>query len=714
MAFWKPGAAAPRLGLERPVGLSEADAGSTVGYNPRSTLPLKQQRLLLPIAQARTGILYALERYRTLVLVGETGSGKSTQVPQYLYEGGWTQGGRVVLCTQPRRVAAITVASRVAQEIGCTLGRQVGYAVRFDSRVDEGGTRTAIKFVTDGLLLRETLYDPLLSAYSVIMLDEAHERSMYTDVLLGLLKKVRKRRPELRIIISSATADAEAFRDFFETHTHKPSSSSSAKTGDDQASDTHDATIISIMGRQHAVDVLYLEKPARNYLRAAVETVLSIVQGEGRGDILVFLPGMEEIDQAVATTKEHLGALGRGVEDAVLVLPFYASLPQHLQMKALGPAPRHVERKVLFATNIAETSLTIDGVRFIVDTGFVKLPVYDVRTGFESLVTTPVSRASAAQRAGRAGRTGPGKCFRLYTEEAFTKLPAHTLPEVQRSNLAWMILQLKALGIDEVMSFDFISQPSAEAMMRGLELLYALGALDDRCRLTPELGEKMAEFPVEPRLAKVLLASFDFHCTEEALTVVALLQVQNLWTSPKGRESLGLQEESMSDLARREGDHLTLLHIYREWEEAGRSTAWCTEHFLNPRSLARAREIRGQLRKYLERYKPPGSVFASCCEDTEALRRCIMAGFFFNAARLKSDGRYYTVRGQHPVALHPTSVLAKYGAPAEWVVFHDVVLTTEPFLRDCSRIQPLWLMELAPHFYAYGGGGRKTGPNLVK
>ena len=223
----------------------------------------------------------------------------------------------------------------------------------------------------------------------------------------------------------------------------------------------------------------------------------------------------------------------------------------------------------------------------------------------------------------------------------------------------------------------------------------------------------MAEFPVEPRLAKVLLASFDFHCTEEALTVVALLQVQNLWTSPKGRESRGLQEESMSGLARREGDHLTLLHIYREWEGAGRSTEWCTEHFLNPRSLARAREIRGQLRKYLERYKPPGSVFASCCEDTEALRRSIVAGFFFNAARLKSDGRYYTVRGQHPVALHPTSVLAKYGAPAEWVVFHDVVLTTEPFLRDCSRIQPLWLMELAPHFYAYGGGGRKAGPNLV-
>ncbi len=696
MAFWKPGAAAPRLGVERPAGLSDADASSTLGFNPRHKLPLKQQRTLLPIAQARTGILYALERYRTLVLVGETGSGKSTQVPQYLHEGGWTQGGRVVLCTQPRRVAATTVAARVAEEMGCTLGKQVGYAVRFDSRMDEGGVRTSVKFVTDGLLLRETLYDPLLSAYSVIMLDEAHERSMYTDVLLGLLKKVRKRRPELRLIISSATADAEAFRDFFETHTHI-----------EDPQDTHDATIVSITGRQHAVDVLYLAKPARNYMRAAVDTVMSIVQGEGRGDILVFLPGMEEIDQAVASTKEHLGALGRGMEDAILVLPLYASLPQHLQMKALGPPPRHVERKVLFATNIAETSLTINGVRFIVDTGFVKLPMYDVRTGFESLVTTPVSRASAAQRAGRAGRTGPGKCFRLYTEEAFAELPAHTLPEVQRSNLAWMILQLKALGIDEVMSFDFISQPSAEAMMRGLELLYALGALDDRCRLTPDLGEKMAEFPVEPRLAKVLLASFDFHCTEEMLTVVALLQVQNLWTSPKGRESRGLQEESMAELARREGDHLTLLHIYKNWEEAGRSTEWCTERFLNPRSLARAREIRGQLRKYLERYKPPGSVFASCCEDTEALRRCVVAGFFFNAARLKSDGRYYTVRGGHPVALHPTSVLAKYGAPPEWVVFHDVVLTTEPYLRDCSTIRPLWLMELAPHFYNYRGGKMK-------
>lgn len=697
MAFWKPGTAAPQLGLERPTGLSETEAGDTIGYNPHYRLPFKQQKLLLPIARARENILYALERYKTVVLVGETGSGKSTQVPQYLHESGWTQGDRVVLCTQPRRVAAITVAARVAEEMGCKLGGIVGYAVRFDSRVDEGGSRTRIKFVTDGLLLRETLYDPLLSAYSVIILDEAHERSMYTDVLLGLLKKVRKRRPELRIMISSATADAETFRDFFETFTYKGVSSEQSEGSN------HDSTIVSITGRQHAVDVFYLSKAPRNYLRSAVDTVLSIIESEGRGDVLVFLPGMEEIDEAVATVKEHLNALG-GMENVVLVLPLHSSLSHHLQMKALQPPSRHVERKVIFATNIAETSLTIEGIRFIVDCGFVKLPVYDVRTGFESLVTTSVSRASATQRAGRAGRTGPGKCFRLYTEEAFSTLSAHTTPEVQRSNLAWMILQLKALGIDQVMTFDFIAQPSAEALMRGLELLYALGALDDRCRLTPDLGEKMAEFPVEPRLAKLLLASFDFHCTEEALTLVALLQVQNVWTNPKGRESRTIQEAAMAELASRDGDHLTLLAIYREWEEAGRSTEWCSEHFLNPRSLTRAREIRGQLRRYLERYKPKGSVFASCVDDSEALRRCVLAGFFFNAARLKSDGRYYTVRDGHPVALHSTSVLAKYGAPAEWIVYNDVVITSEPFLRDCSRIQPLWLMELAPHFYAYGGG----------
>lgn len=212
---------------------------------------------------------------------------------------------------------------------------------------------------------------------------------------------------------------------------------------------------------------------------------------------------------------------------------------------------------------------------------------------------------------------------------------------------------------------------------------------------------------MEPRLSKVLLASFDHLCTEEVLTIVAMLQVQNLWASPKGRDSKEAQEEAMAALARKEGDHLTLLHVYQQFEEASPEARgeWCQERFLNHRSLVRATEIRGQLRRYLERYKPRGGVLASCCEDTVALRKCLVSGFFFNAARLKSDGRYYTVRGDHPVALHPTSVLAKYGAPPEWVAYHDVVLTTQEYLRDCTKIRPQWLMEVAPHFYQFRGGG---------
>lgn len=360
---------------------------------------------MLPVAKVRLHLLYAVEKYRTVVIVGETGSGKSTQIPQYLYEAGWAQAGRTVVCTQPRRLAASTLATRVAAEMGCQLGSKVGYAVRFDQKADVGGVKSSIKFVTDGLLLRETLFDPLLSSYSVVMLDEAHERNINTDVLMGLLKKVRRKRPDLRIIISSATADAEAFRDFFET------------AGAD------DAIIVSITGRQYDVDILYSVKPHLNYIHAAVEAVMSIIRGEGPGDILVFLPGMEEIDQAVTRTKDYIADMQGGVSsDDVWVLPLYSSLPHHLQIKAIAPAPRHVKRKVIIATNIAETSLTIDGVRFVVDSGFVKLPIYDVTTGFESLVVSPVSKASATQRAGRAGRTSTGKCFRLYTKEAFMGL----------------------------------------------------------------------------------------------------------------------------------------------------------------------------------------------------------------------------------------------------------------------------------------------------
>jgi ATP-dependent RNA helicase DDX35 len=606
-------------------------------YNRNANLPLQRQRNRLPIRLIRDSILYALEKYRTLILVGETGSGKTTQIPQYLDEAGWTEGGRVVICTQPRRMAAISIATRVAEEMGTTVGDRVGYAVRFDAKYDR--ERTRIKYYTDGLLLREAMLDPLFSSCSVVMIDEAHERTIYSDILLGVLKKVMRKRPELRIVVSSATMDAELFRDFFETNTTS-----------DPENDT--AVIMSVQGRPHPVDIVYLQKPAPNYIQAAVDTVVQIHKHEDVGDVLVFMPGMEEIDRAVLLLKDHFS------DQEVRVLPLHGSLPIQTQLRVFQPAP-HGVRKVIVATNIAETSLTIEGVRYVVDTGFVRMPYFDVENGLESLIVTTESKASATQRAGRAGRTEPGKCFRLFTEEAFNQLRDTTVPEIQRSNMAWPVLQLKALGIDDILHFDFLSSPPAEVMMHALELLYSLGALDEEAKLTP-LGRDMAEFPCEPRLAKLLLSSFDFGCVEEMLTLVAMLSIQHPFIQPRSSSKEAKQKlhDAVAEFAVLEGDHITLINVYNGFEDAQDQQSWCDQHMLQRRLLQRAVEVRSHLKRVLQRVCPHGT-FSSCVEDISAICRCLVSGFFSNAAQLANDGRYRTVRGKLAVDIHPSSVLAK-------------------------------------------------------
>lgn len=698
--FWRPSASS----VDREHG---ADSSAFI-HNRFQHLTIPQQRIALPIYPSKNDILYALENYTTLVVSAETGSGKSTQIPQFLHEAGWTANNRCIACTQPRRMAAITVATRVAVEFGCTVGNEVGYAVRFDAKCSE--TRTLIKFMTDGLLLRETMSDPLLSKYSVVLVDEAHERSLHSDLVLGLLKKIQRKRKDLRIIVTSATVDAVAIKDFFETN---------ADT--DRSKDT--ACIINVQGRVHPVDILYLEKPAPNYIVTAVETVLNIHLNEDPvGDILVFLPGAEEIDSMLQLLDERADQHARNLT----LIPLYSSLPFDMQMQAFQPA-RKGTRKVIVATNIAETSVTIEGIRYVVDAGLVKMKFFDVKSGIDSLITCPVAQSSANQRAGRAGRVQPGKCFRLMTEAAFDQLDPFTPPEMQRADISWAVLQLKALGIEDVLHFDFVSSPPAESMVFSLELLYSLGALDTRCRLTP-LGEQMAEMPVEPRLAKCLLASFEFGCSEEVLSIAAMCSVEYPFISVKGGKSSGAMEakqrlmECIGEFATLEGDHLTLLNIYRTFETSfegnletaarggkpGRSRAdsarsWCDFHSLQYRILTRAAEVRAHLKGMLRRFAPPGGVFASCGEDTVAVRQCLVAGYFAHAAQLGSDGRYWTLRGRHPVTVHPLSVLARFGAPPEWVIFNDVVHTKQAMIREVTRVDPLWLVDLASHFYQFKG-----------
>ncbi|KAI3341288.1 P-loop containing nucleoside triphosphate hydrolase protein [Ustulina deusta] len=648
---------------------------------------LHKPAALLPITKHHDSLLYLIEKFPVAIVVGQTGSGKTTQIPQFLEHAGWCAEGKLIGVTQPRRVAATTVAIRVAEEYGCELGKEVGYSIRFE---DVTSAATRIKFLTDGLLIREALVDPLLSRYSVIMVDEAHERSISTDILLGLLKKIRKRRPELRIIISSATLQAEEFLKFFSE------SSEDQESAGDKANQI--GAIISLKGRMYPVDVLYLESPTEDYLEKVVSTVFEIHNTEPDGDILVFLTGREEIDTAVQTIAERSINLQSGAQ-SLLPLPLYAGLTTEQQMYVFDAPPENT-RKVILSTNIAEASVTIDGIVYVIDSGFVKLRAFDPRTGIESLTATPVSKASAAQRAGRAGRTKPGKCFRLFTEDAYKSLPDTNPPEIQRSNLAPFILQLKALGIDNVVRFEYLTPPPAELMIKATELLYSLGALDEYSKLTRPLGMRMAELAVEPMMAKTLLSAPSFDCINEVLTIAAMTSLGGtIWVQQDGGKKQ--MESARRKFAAEEGDHLTLLNVYQAFVTKGKKESrFCHENHLNFKALTRAVSIRGQLKRYLERFgiSIDESLKAPREGRADQVRRCLTAGYFAHAAKMQPDGSYRNVEGGTVLYAHPSSLM--FNRKTDWVIFHEVMETgNKTFIRDITKIEKTWLLEYSSGFY---------------
>lgn len=539
----------------------------------------------------------------------------------------------------------MTVATRVAEEMQCITGEEVGYSIRFE---DKTSAKTRIKFLTDGLLLREALVDPLLSRYSVIMVDEAHERSLSTDVLLGILKKIRKKRSDLRIIVSSATLQAEDFASFF---------------ADDGVANIQ-CRIISIEGRAFPVDVLYLESPAEDYIEKAVQVAFEVHMNETSGDILVFLSGREEIETAIQLLSERAAGL-HSKAHGLLAVPLYAGLTTDEQMYVFEPAPENT-RKVVFSTNIAEASVTIDGITYVIDAGFAKLRAYNPKIGIDTLTAVPISKASATQRAGRAGRTKPGKCYRLYSEAVFRDLPDSTVPEIQRSNLAPAILQLKALGIDNIVRFNFISAPPSQLVSRALDLLHSIGALDDYAKLTRPLGTRMAELSVEPMMAKVLLSAPRFDCLSEVLSIAAMTSLQGSVWFHHDDEKKAMQG-SRHKFAAEEGDHLTLLNVYQSFVTKGRKESkWCRDNHLNHKSMVRAVSIRTQLKRYLERFGL--SVQESLSSNSTAsgsfgpekakqIRRCLIAGYFAHAAKMQPDGSFKTISGSVVMHAHPTSLM---------------------------------------------------------
>ena len=614
---------------------------------------LREQREYLPAFAVREDLLRVIRDNQVIIVVGQTGSGKTTQLTQFLYEDGYAKQG-LIGCTQPRRVAAMSVAKRVSEEMEVKLGALVGYAIRFE---DCTSRETAIKYMTDGVLLRESLVEPDLDKYSCVIMDEAHERALNTDVLMGLIKKVLARRRDLKLIVTSATMNAERFSKFF-----------------------GGAPEFIIPGRTFPVDIQYSRSPCEDYVDSAVKQVLAIHVSQGPGDILVFMTGQEDIEITCDLVAERLQMLNDPPK--LSILPIYSQMPADLQAKIFEKAAPGV-RKVIVATNIAETSLTVDGIMYVVDAGFSKLKVYNPRMGMDALQITPISQANASQRAGRAGRTGPGKSFHLYTEAAFKdEFYIQTIPEIQRTNLANTVLLLKSLGVKDLLDFDFMDPPPQDTITTSLFDLWALGALDNIGDLTP-LGKKMTAFPMDPSLAKLIITSEEYGCSEEMLTIVSMLSVPNVFYRPKER-----QEES--DAAREkffvpESDHLTLLHVYTQWKSNGYSDAWCIRHFLHPKTVRRAKEIREQLGDIMKMQKME---LISCGTDWDVIRKCICSGYYHQAAKLKGIGEYVNLRTSVTVQLHPTSALYGLGYLPDHVVYHELILTSKEYMSTVTSVDP--------------------------
>ncbi|GLJ32503.1 hypothetical protein SUGI_0653990 [Cryptomeria japonica] len=637
--------------------------GKASTFGQRSKLSIQDQRQSLPIFMLKRELINAVNDNQVLVVIGETGSGKTTQITQFLAEAGYTTSGKIA-CTQPRRVAAMSIAKRVAEEFGCRLGDEVGYAIRFE---DCTGPDTLIKYMTDGTLFRELLVDSQLSQYSVVMLDEAHERTVHTDVLFGLLKQLIKRRPDIRLIVTSATLDAEKFSGYF-----------------------LNCNIFTIPGRTYPVEVYYSKQPETDYLDAALLTVLQIHLEEPEGDILLFLTGQEEIDTACQILYERMKGLGSNVPE-LIILPVYSALPSEMQSRIFEPVPPG-KRKVIVATNIAEASLTIEGIYYVVDPGFSKQNVYNPKQGMNSLIVSPISQASAKQRAGRAGRTGPGKCYRLYTESAYrSEMLPTTVPEIQSSNLGFITLNMKVMGINDLISFDFMDPPSPQTLTAAMEQLYSLEALDEEGLLTM-LGRKMAEFPLEPPLSKMLIASVGLGCSDEIVTIIAMLQTQNIFYRPQEKQAQA--DQKRANFFQPEGDHLTLLAVYEAWKANNFSVPWCFVNFLHYRSLRRAEDVRKQLLMIMDRYKMD---VVSAGNNSMKIQKAIAAGFFFHAARKDRQEGYRTIVGNHLVYIYPSSAL--FQRQPDWVIYHELVMTSKEYMRETTIVDPKWLVELAPRFF---------------
>ncbi len=616
----------------------------------------------LPINGRREDIRAAIEAHPVVIVCGETGSGKTTQLPKILLEMGRAAAGRIGH-TQPRRIAARAVATRIAEELGTELGELVGFKVRFHDKVSD---RSLIKLMTDGILLAETHGDPQLRQYGTLVIDEAHERSLNIDFLLGYLKNLAALRPELKVVITSATIDADRFSRHFDG-----------------------APVIEVSGRLYPVEVRYrpVEGDAEDTTRSEEERALADaveeLLGEGPGDVLVFLPGEREIRDAAATLR---GSRMKDVE----VVPLYGRLSSAEQDRVFKPGRM---RRVVLATNVAETSLTVPRIRYVVDTGDARVKRYSYRNKVEMLRVEPISQAAARQRAGRCGRVADGICVRLYSEEAFQKRPAFTDPELLRSSLASVILRAKSLGLGEVESFPFLDPPGPRAIADGYALLEELGAVDEARELTPT-GAELARLPLDPRVARMLVAARAEGCLAQVKVIAAALSVQDPRERPLERAAAA--DERHARFADERSDFLAFLKLWAlfdgPWERA------CRENFLSIPRMREWRDIHGQLGKTLEELGwRESSADPAKPDGHRAIHRALLSGLLGNVG-LKDESAdsphaYLGARGMK-FWIHPGSWTKK---PGKWIVAAELVETTRLYARTVAGIEPQWLEQLGAH-----------------
>ncbi|KAF1362455.1 P-loop containing nucleoside triphosphate hydrolase protein [Lizonia empirigonia] len=669
---------------------------------------LLPKRKALPIWPQADSIKAALKKNNVLVLTGETGSGKSTQVPQFLLDEKWCTKG--IAITQPRRVAAISLARRVAEEMGSYMGSQspmakVGYSVRFDNAT---GPNTKIKFLTEGMLLQEMLRDPIMSQYSAVVVDEVHERSVNVDLILGFLKNLvsdieqsgKKRQQPLKVVIMSATADVEAFVGFFD-ETGTSTNPTSAPNGDVTMPDAQAESRVSkcfVEGRQFPVKTVHLPSPTQDWVESALKLIFQIHYKEPLpGDILVFLTGQDTIEGLEKLVNDYAEGMDNEVPK-LLVLPLFAALPQHAQQRIFEPTPVRT-RKVILATNIAETSVTVPGVRFVIDCGKSKTKQFRSRLGLESLLVKPISKSAAIQRKGRAGREAPGQCYRLYTEQGYNEMEERTTPEILRCDLSQAILTMKARSINDVLNFPFLDRPPREALEKALLHLLHLQALTETGTVS-EIGLKIAKFPLTPTLGRVLVeaAKPERDCLLDVIDVISALSVENVFLNLVTEERKEEAEEARRELFRREGDHMTLLvTVQRYAEEQSDRKAWCVKHFVSHRAMQNVMNVRKQLRQQCQQLKllsagDDQDISSPSEERTQAILACMLRGFVANTARMMPDGSYKTLNGNQLVAIHPGSVL--FGRKVEAIVFNEFVFTGKAWARGVSAVQLDWVAEV--------------------